>query len=90
MCCLTPDFVRQVSTEALKEARKPLLDLDDVERLENELAACFEAPPPPPLNIMVSLRVTVEHLEVQHVTFLCVQSERSCTEFCDVAHDPAL
>lgn len=43
----------QVGAEALKEARTPLLDLDDVEQLESELAA-FDAPPPPPLNIRVS------------------------------------
>ncbi|CAM9934349.1 unnamed protein product [Ectocarpus fasciculatus] len=40
-----------VSKDALREERKPLLDLDDVAQLENELAACFDAPPPPPLNI---------------------------------------
>ncbi|CAM9635815.1 unnamed protein product [Scytosiphon promiscuus] len=40
-----------VSGNALKEERQPLLDLDDVEQLESELAACFDAPPPPPLNI---------------------------------------
>eukprot|EP00903_Cladosiphon_okamuranus_P015008 g13887.t1 len=40
-----------VSKDALKEERKPLLDLDDVEQFESELAACFDAPPPPPLNI---------------------------------------
>ncbi|CAN0148863.1 unnamed protein product, partial [Ascophyllum nodosum] len=40
-----------VNTEALRDERKPLLDLDDVELLESELAACFDAPPPPPLSI---------------------------------------
>eukprot|EP00752_Nemacystus_decipiens_P003213 g2974.t1 len=42
-----------VSSNALKEERAPLLDLDDVEQFESELAACFDAPPPPPLNIRV-------------------------------------
>lgn len=46
-------FGDQVSRDALKEERTPLLDLDDVEQLESELAA-FDAPPPPPLNIRVS------------------------------------
>lgn len=41
--------------DALLEERKPLLDLDDVERLESELAACFDAPPPPPLNIDIQV-----------------------------------
>ncbi|CAM9879680.1 unnamed protein product [Pylaiella littoralis] len=40
-----------VRRDALKEERKPLLDLDDVDLFESELAACFDAPPPPPLNI---------------------------------------
>eukprot|EP00904_Undaria_pinnatifida_P004050 jgi/Undpi1/13646/HiC_scaffold_9.g03300.m1 len=42
-----------VKQDSLKEERKPLLDLDDVEQLESELAACFDAPPPPPLNIEI-------------------------------------
>lgn len=49
-------FSEQVSRDALKEERTPLLDLDDVEQFESELAACFDAPPPPPLNIRVSVR----------------------------------
>lgn len=44
----------QVSKDDLKEERTPLLDLDDVDQFESELAACFDAPPPPPLNIRVS------------------------------------
>lgn len=48
---------KQVSRDALKEERTPLLDLDDVEQFESELAACFDAPPPPPLNIRVSVFV---------------------------------
>lgn len=46
---------KQVSRDALKEERTPLLDLDDVEQFESELASCFDAPPPPPLNIRVSV-----------------------------------
>lgn len=43
----------QVKEDVLREERQPLLDLDDVEQLESELAACFDAPPPPPLNTRV-------------------------------------
>lgn len=60
---------RQIGRDALKEQRKPLLDLDDVERLEQELAACFDAPPPPPLNMRVSLSLGKEvHLCVEGAT----------------------
>ncbi|CAM9175098.1 unnamed protein product [Discosporangium mesarthrocarpum] len=40
-----------VPKDALKEERRPLLDLEDVEQMNRELSACFGAPPPPPLTM---------------------------------------